>query len=166
MYAAALALQHAPFGEIANDLLHEERVTRRPFGDLVGEPTHRLIGAEQLVYQTGGLRNVQRAQRDCLRTCEMSECAAEFGPIRDEHHRSRARNDGCEVGEHRLTGVVDPVHVFHDVERRLFARHRCGVEQAGQSSAARIRFDGGQRRVLVGDAQQVVQQHEVVRVRG
>ena len=44
------------------------------------------------------------------------------------------------------------------------ARQRHGVDQRGQPAPPRIRVDLGQRHVGVGDAQQIIEQQQILRV--
>ena len=61
-YATGLSLQHAALGQVAHDLLGEERVPGGPLGDLVAKRTIRGVRAEQLRDQRRGFRIAQRAQ--------------------------------------------------------------------------------------------------------
>jgi hypothetical protein len=108
----------------------------------------------------------QWAQCNRLRTSHIGKRAAVFGAIRDQHEGAGLRHHSNEFGQHGVTGVVDPVHVFDDVDRRLFAGHRRRIEETGQSSSTRIGLDGGHRGCLVGDTQQVVQQQQVIWIGG
>ena len=74
------------------------------------------------------------------------------------------RDDGEEVGQHRLTDLVDPVRILDEVERRFGAGQRRGVDQRGQPAPPGIRIDFGQCSIGVGDAQQILQQHEILGV--
>ena len=44
------------------------------------------------------------------------------------------------------------------------ARQRRGVDQCGQPAPPRVRVDLGQRHVGVGDAQQIIEQQQILRV--
>ena len=67
-----------------------------------------------------------------------------LGAEGDQHHRRDVRDDGEEVGEHRLAHLVDPVHILDEVERRFGAGQRRGVDQCGQPAPPGIRVDFGQ----------------------
>ena len=87
-----------------------------------------------------------------------------FGAGGDQHHRRRARNDGEELGHNRLADRIDPLGVIDDVKRRFSTGQRHGVDQGGQPAPPRIRIDLGQRHLGVGDAQQVIEQQQILRV--
>ena len=54
-------LEDTPFGEVADDLLGEEGVARRPFGNVVDQALNRGVGAQQLAGQCCGLGMAQWA---------------------------------------------------------------------------------------------------------
>ena len=56
------------------------------------------------------------------------------------------------------------MRILDDEQRRLGARQRRGVDQRGQPAPPRIRVDRGQRHIGVGDAQQIIQQQQILRV--
>ncbi len=54
--------------------------------------------------------------------------------------------------------------ILDDVERRRGARQRHGIDQFGQSAPPRIRIDLWQRHVGVGDAEQIDEQQQILRI--
>jgi len=54
------------------------------------------------------------------------------------------------------------VHILDDEQRRVGARQRRGVDQRGQPTPPRIGVDLGQRDVRVGDAEQVIEQQQIL----
>ena len=74
------------------------------------------------------------------------------------------RNHGEEVGQHRLADRIDPVRILDDEQRRVAARQPRGVDQRGQPTPPRIRIDLRQRHIGVGDAEQIIQQQQILRV--
>ncbi len=72
------------------------------------------------------------------------------------------RDDGDEIGQHGVADVVDPVGVFDDVDGGSGAGQRGGVDQAGEAAPSRVGVDFGCSRLGVSDAEQVVEQQQVV----
>jgi hypothetical protein len=62
-----------------------------------------------------------------------------FGTGCDEHQRRRLRDDGEDLGHHRLANLIDPMHVLEDVDRRFGLRQRGRVDERGQPMALRLR---------------------------
>ena len=54
------------------------------------------------------------------------------------------------------------MRVLDDEQCGFGARHRCGVDQCGQPAPPGVRVDGGQRHIGIGDAQQIVEQQQVL----
>jgi hypothetical protein len=73
-------------------------------------------------------------------------------------------NHGEYVGHHRLAALVDPMHVLHDVENRFGAGQIRRVDQGREPPPPGVRIDPGQRHRRIGDAQQVVENQEVVTI--
>ena len=84
--------------------------------------------------------------------------------VGDQRHRRGVRDHLQELGQHGFADRVDPVRVFKDVEHRLGARQRHRVDQRGQPPPPRGRVDGRQLGIRVTNAQQVVQQYQILRV--
>ena len=162
--AAALAGQHSALHQLAHHLLGEERVPGGPLGDDPRQLADRGIRPEQLTQQRRGVRITQWGKRYRLRTVHPRQRSLILGAEGDQHHRRGARNDGEEVGQHRLADRIDPVRILDDEQRRLGARQRCRVHQRGQPAPPRIRIDLGQRHIGVGDAEQIIQQQQILRV--
>jgi hypothetical protein len=68
------------------------------------------------------------------------------------------------VGQHGFADRIDPVCVLDDEQRRLGACQRRGVDQCGQSAPSCIRIDLRQRQFRIGDAEQVIEQQQILRV--
>ena len=162
--AAALAGQYPALGQLAHHLLGEERVPGGPLGDDRRQLADRGIGPQQLTQQRRGVRITQWAKRYRLRAGHPRQRSLVFGAGGDQHHRRGARNDGQEVGQHRLADRIDPVRILDDEQRRFGARQRCRVDQCGQPAPPRIRVDLGQRHIGVGDAEQIIEQQQILRV--
>ena len=75
-----------------------------------------------------------------------------------------SRDHRQEVGQHRLADRVDPMRVLDDEKSRFGARQRGGVDQRGQLAPPRIGIDLRRRYLGVGDAQQIVEEQQVLRV--
>ena len=56
----------------------------------------------------------------------------------DENQRAGQQHRGDEFGEHGLTGLVDPVHILDDVQRRCRTCEGGGLQQDSQSALAGI----------------------------
>ena len=162
--ATALTLQHTAFGKLAHHLLREKRVTGGPFGDQRGHRAHRGIRAHQLTDQRRGVRITQLCQRHRLRAGHLRERPVVVRAVGDQRHRRGLRDHLQELGQHGFADRVDPVRVFEDVEHRLGARQRHRVDQRGQPPPPRGRVDGRQLDIGVTNAQQVIQQHQILRV--
>ena len=89
--SAALAAQHPAVGEVSDDLLGEERVARRPLGDLGRQRGQRRVRAQQLGDEGARFRIIQRGKRNRLRAGRRAERPAVFGPVGDQHQRLRPR---------------------------------------------------------------------------
>ena len=61
---AALALQVAALGQLADDLLDEERVALGALVDQLAEPVERGVLAGQVAQQLAGVRLAERLERD------------------------------------------------------------------------------------------------------
>ena len=162
--AAALAGQHAALDQLTHHLLGEKRVPGGPLGDDRRQLADRGVRTQQLIQQCCGVRISQWGKRYRLRAVHPRQRSLVFGAGGDQHHRRGARNDGEEVGQHRLADRIDPVRVLDDEQRRCGARQPRGVDQCGQPAPPRIRVDLGQRHLGVGDAQQIIQQQQILRV--
>jgi hypothetical protein len=92
----------------------------------------------------------------------LDQRAAIFGTIGDQHQRRRLRNHHEELGQHRLADLIDPVRVFDDVERPGFPGQHGGIDQGGQPPPTRIRINPGKCHLGVRDAQQVIEEHQVL----
>ena len=96
--------------------------------------------------------------------CTWLSAPSIFRPVGHQHQRGGLRDHREEVGEHRLADLVDPVRILDDVDRRCFPGQGGGVDQSGQPPPPGIRIDLGQLDVGVGDAQQVLEQQQVLGV--
>ena len=162
--ATALAGQHPALHQLAHHLLGEERVPGGPLGDDRRQLADRGIRTQQLTQQRRGVRITQWGKRYRLGAVHPRQRSLVLGAGGDQHHRRGARNDGEEVGQHRLADRIDPVRILDDEQRRFGARQRRGVDQCGQPAPPRIRVDLGQRHVGVGDAEQIIEQQQILRV--
>ena len=156
--ATVLTGQHPALHELAHHLLGEKRVPGGPVGDDRRQLADRGIRPQQLTEQRRGVRIIQWGKRYRLGAVHPRQRSVVFGAGGDQHHRRGARDDGEEVGQHRLADRIDPVRVLDDEQRRFGARQRHGVDQCGQPAPPRVRVDLGQRHVGVGDAEQIVEQ--------
>ena len=159
-----LAGQHAALDQFAHHLLGEKRVPGGPLGDDRCQLADGGIRPQQLIQQCCGVRITQWGKRYRLGTVHPRQRSLVFGAGGDQHHQLGPRDHREEVGQHRLADRINPVHILDDVERRFGARERCGVDQCGQPAPPRIRVDLGQWHIGVGDAQQVIQQQQILRV--
>ena len=82
--------------------------------------------------------------------------------VGDHHHRGGPRQHCEEFGQQRLADVVHPLGVFDDEHGRSGTRKRRAIHQRRQSPPAGIRVDVNGRHVRAGDAEQVVEQLQVV----
>ena len=114
-------MQHTALGQVAHDLLGEERVTGGPLGDRVAQPTHRRVRPEQLRDQCRGLRITQRRKGYRLCAVHPAERPLVLGAVGDQHQRGRLRDHREEIGQHRLADLIDPMGVLNDIDRRGFA---------------------------------------------
>ena len=73
---------------------------------------------EQLADQLAGLCIIQRRQRNGFGARRPAQHAAVFGPVGDQRERTCLRDDGQEIAQHGLTGLIDPVHVLDDIDTR------------------------------------------------
>ncbi len=162
--ATALTGQHPALGQLAHHFLGEKRVPGGPLGDDRRQLADRGIGTQQLTQQRRGIRIVQWGKGYRLGAVHPRQRALIFGAGGDQRHRWDARNDGDEVGQHRLADRIDPVRVLDDEQRRFGARQRHGVDQCGQPPSPGIRVDLGQCRIGVGDAEQIIEQQQILRV--
>jgi hypothetical protein len=63
---------------------------------------------------------------------------------------------------YRLADLIDPVRVLDDIDRWDLAGQRGGIDQRRQPPPPGIRIDLGQLHLGIGDAQQVIEQHQVL----
>jgi hypothetical protein len=82
----------------------------------------------------------------------------------DQHQRRDLRNDCDEIGQHRFARSIDPMDVLDDVHRRISPFEGGGGDDRGQAPAPRIWSDVGQRYLGVADAEQVVDEQQILRV--
>ena len=156
--------QHAAFGEIAHDLLGEERIAGGPFGDVAAptratdgsSPSSSVISVDDLLNHSSGASAIVcapgiRAKR-----------AAVFRAVGDQHQQRRLRDDRKKVGEHRLAGLVDPVRVLDDVDRRVVRASAAALISAVNRRRRASAAISGSRDVGVPDAQQVVEQEQIL----
>ena len=138
---------------------------RRPCSTIVWPScADRGVRPEQLGDQCCGLRIAQRRKGDRLRTVHPRQRPLVFGTVGDQHQRGRLRDHREEIGQHRLADLIDPMRVLNDIDRRGFAGQRRGIHQRGQPPPTRIGIDLRQRNIGIGDAQQVVEQQQILGV--
>ena len=94
----------------------------------------------------------------------MRQSSVIFGAIGDQHQRRGLGDHRKKGGEHGFADLVDPVRILHDEDRRFGAGQLGGVDQRGQPPSSRIGVDLGQLDIGIGDARQVIKQHEVLRI--
>ena len=157
-------MQHPALGQLAHHLLGEKRIPGGPLSDDRRQLADRGIRPQQLTQQRRDVRFIQWGKRYRLGAVSPRQRSLIVGAGGDQHHRRGARNDGEEFGEQRLAAFIDPMRVLDDVERRFGARQRHGVDQGGQPAPPRIRVDLGQLHIGVGDAEQIIEQQQILRV--
>ena len=104
----------------------------------------------------------ERREGQGLRSRHLRQGAAILGPVGDQREQGRLGNHGEEVGEHRFAGLVDPMRIFDDVDRRGRSGQRRGIHQGGQPSPACIRIDARWLSLGIGDAEQILVQRDVL----
>ena len=122
--ATALTGQHPALRQLAHHLLGEKRVPGGPLGDDRRQLADRGIRTQQLTQQRRGVRITQWGKRYRLRAVHPRQRSLILGAGGDQHHRRGARDDGEEVGQHRLADRIDPVRILDDEQRRFGARQR------------------------------------------
>ena len=113
--ATALTGQHPALHQLAHHLLGEKRVPGGPLGDDRRQLADRGIRTQQLTQQRRRVRITQWGKRYRLGAGHPRQRSLIFGAGGDQHHRRGARNDGEEVGQHRLADRIDPVRILDDV---------------------------------------------------
>ena len=161
---AALPAQHATLGQFAHDLLGEKRITGGPLGDRLAQSDNRGVRPEQLTNQCCSLRITQRRKGYGLCTVHPRQRSLVLGAVGDQHQRGCLRDHREEIGQHRLADLIDPMGVLNDIDRRGLAGQRGGIHQRGQPPPTRIRINPRKRHIRVGDAQQVIEQHQILGV--
>ena len=162
--ATAPTGQRPALHQVTHHLLGEKRVPGGPLGDDRRQFIDRWIGTQQVAEQRRGVRIIQWSKRYRLSGMYPRQCSLVLGAGRDHHHRLGLRDHREEVGHHRLADGIDPVRVLDDEQRRLRARQGSGVDQRGQPAPAGLRVDWGQRHIGVGDAEQVIEQQQILRI--
>ncbi len=112
---AATAREHTATGQIPDDLLDKERITRCGNGYPVGQTRRRRVGPQQLVGQSHRRRRGQRSQRDRVLGAA-AQRPVELRAARFDQHRRR-RQCRPELGQDVLAGRVDPVRILEDEHR-------------------------------------------------
>ena len=74
------------------------------------------------------------------------------------------RNHREEVGQHRLADLIDPVRILDDEQRRLVRASAAALISAVNRRRRASGSICGQRHIGVGDAQQIVEQQQILRV--
>ena len=97
-------------------------------------------------------------------SCRSGQRAPIFGSIGDQHQRRRPGDHRKEPSQHRLAYLVDPVRVLDNKDRRFGAGQRRRIDQRRQPPPPRIRGDLRQLHIGVGDAQQVIDQQQILGV--
>ena len=121
-------------------------------------------GPEQLGNQCCSFRITQRRKGDALSTGHPAQRPSIFGAVGDQHQRGRLRDHREELGQHRLADLIDPVRVLNDIDRWGVAGQRGGIDQRGQPPPPGIGIDLGQLHLGIGDAQQVIEEQQVLGV--
>ena len=87
-----------------------------------------------------------------------------FGTVGDQHQRGRLRNHGEKSANiDSLTSSIQCASSI-DIDDRISTGQRDRIQQRGQPPPPRIRINRGQRRIRVGDAQQIIEQQQILRV--
>ncbi len=107
-----------------NNLLGEKRITGGPRDDRLAQLADPCVTSEQLGNQCRRLRIAQWRKGYRLRTRQLGQQTAIFRSICDQHQRARLRYHGEEVAQHRLAGLIDPVCVLNDIDRRGLSGQR------------------------------------------
>ena len=144
--------------------LGEKRIPGGPLGDDRRQLADRGIRTQQLTQQRRGAESASGASTIVWAPGYLRQRPWYSGREVISTIGRGARDDGQEVGQHRLADRIDPVRILDDEQRGFGARQRRRVHQCGQPAPPRIRVDLGQRHIRVGDAQQIIKQQQILRV--
>ena len=162
---AALALEVAGLGELADDLLDEERVAGGALVDQLGEAVERGVLAGQVAQQLARVGRAQRLQRDLAVVGGPAQSALVLGPEVDDDQRLGALDRG--EAARRASPRCPRRSSAGPRSGRRSARAGWARGRAGRRSPRSARWRAsalswGSRAVGVGDAEEVEEQRQVL----
>ncbi len=161
--AAALALQPSGLGQLADDLLDEERVAGGTLVDWLLETVQRGVLAGDVAQHLARVSRSERSEGDAAVGGSGAPGGLVFGPVVDHQQRLGAADRLDQVGQHPLAALVDPVQVLdHDHDRVApHRRARQPADDPAQRPLPRLAADLRRWPVGIGDTEEVEQQRQV-----